>query len=92
LRFDLPVMLAVAVACLPIFASGHRIARWEGALFLAYYVAYTADVVLAATGAGWLSSFRMVMAVFVVPLTATTLAVVAVREWRARAGRPSQPA
>jgi cation:H+ antiporter len=92
LRFDLPVMLTVAVACLPIFASGHRIARWEGALFLAYYVAYTADVVLAATGAGWLASFRVVMGAFVVPLTAITLAVVAVREWRARAGRPSQPA
>jgi len=34
LRFDMPVMFAVAVACLPIFASGARIARWEGALFL----------------------------------------------------------
>jgi cation:H+ antiporter len=26
LDFDLPVMLAVAVACLPIFFTGHRIA------------------------------------------------------------------
>jgi len=32
LRFDLPVMLAVAVACLPIFFTGHLIARWRGAL------------------------------------------------------------
>ena len=85
-------MIAVAVACLPIFASGHRIARWEGGLFLAYYVAYTADLILAATGAGWLSSFRVVMVAFVVPLTVITLAVVAVREWRGRAEGPSQPA
>ena len=34
------VMIAVALACLPIFATGHRIARWEGALFLGYYAVY----------------------------------------------------
>ena len=42
LAFDFPVMIAVAIACLPIFASGATIARWEGALFRGYYVAYTA--------------------------------------------------
>ncbi len=41
LVFDLPVMVAAAVACLPIFITGREIARWEGALFLAYYLAYT---------------------------------------------------
>ena len=40
--FDMPVMVAVAVACLPVFFTGSLIARWEGLLFLAYYVAYTA--------------------------------------------------
>ena len=30
LSFDLPVMIAVAVACLPVFFTGHLIARWEG--------------------------------------------------------------
>ena len=48
LAFDLPVALAVAVACLPICCSGHCIALWEGLLFLAYYAAYTTYVVLAA--------------------------------------------
>lgn len=28
-RFDIPVMIAVAFACLPIFATGLLIARWE---------------------------------------------------------------
>jgi len=32
--FDLPIMVVVAMACLPIFCTGHRIDRWEGALFL----------------------------------------------------------
>lgn len=83
LAFDIPVMIAVSVACLPILASGHRIARWEGVLFLAYYVAYTADLILSAGGYESLHSYRVVMAGFVVPLTALTLTVVGIREWRA---------
>jgi cation:H+ antiporter len=85
LRFDLPVMIAVALACLPIFASGARIARWEGALFLLYYVAYTAYLVLAARQHDALPAFSAVMEAFVLPLTAVTLAVVGWRAWRQRA-------
>ncbi len=47
LGFDMPVMIAVALACLPIFFTGRVIARWEGAVFLAYYVAYTAYLIMA---------------------------------------------
>jgi cation:H+ antiporter len=81
LRFDLPVMVAVAVACLPIFASGALIARWEGALFLAYYIAYTGYLVLDAQQHDTLPAFSAVMKTFVLPLTVVTLAVVG---WRAR--------
>lgn len=84
LRFDLPVMIAVAVACLPIFASGSVIARWEGGVFLFYYAAYTAYLVLAAQAHDALPAFSAVMQVFVLPLTAITLAVVAWRAWRER--------
>jgi len=77
--FDVPVMVAVAFACLPIFASAHRIARWEGALFLGYYVAYTAYLVLSSTSHDALPHLSYVMAEFVVPLTVLTLGVVA---WR----------
>ena len=85
LRFDLPVMIAVALACLPIFASGAVIARWEGALFLFYYAAYTAYLVLAAQQHDALPAFSAVMEAFVLPLTAVTLVVVGWRAWRARA-------
>ncbi len=51
LNFDLWVMLAAAFACLPVFISGREIARWEGGVFLAYFMAYTAYVGLARTGA-----------------------------------------
>jgi cation:H+ antiporter len=41
-KFDMLVMLAVAIACLPVFFTGATIARWEGAVFLGYYIAYMA--------------------------------------------------
>ncbi len=49
LTFDLPVMIAVAAACLPIFFRGHVIYRWEGGLFLGYYLIYTLYLYLNAT-------------------------------------------
>lgn len=48
--FDLPVMVLAAVVCLPVFASGRRISRWEGGLFVGLYVAYATVLGLRATG------------------------------------------
>ncbi|GAB4349751.1 MAG: calcium/sodium antiporter [Immundisolibacter sp.] len=84
--FDLPVMTAVAFACLPIFFTGHRIARWEGGLFLGYYVAYTTYLLLDGTGHDAAPLLGRVMVGFVLPLTVVTLAVVTVRAWRVRRG------
>ena len=36
IEFDLVLMVAVAVACVPIFASNFRVNRWEGVLLFAY--------------------------------------------------------
>jgi cation:H+ antiporter len=76
LTFDLPVMVAVAMACLPIFFAGLRIPRWIGALFLAYYCAYVAFLVLDATDHEALPIFSGIMLSFVVPLTVVTLSIV----------------
>lgn len=76
INFDLPIMIATAVACLPIFFSGMTIARWEGALLFGYYFAYTAYLVLAATAHDALPAYSAVMASFVLPLTALTLIVI----------------
>ncbi len=82
IRFDIPVMIAVALACLPIFASGHLIARWEGALFLGYYAAYVLYLILAATQHAALPSLSVAMLGFVLPLTAVTLIVLLARARR----------
>lgn len=73
LWFDLPVMIATAVVCLPIFFTGQVVARWEGALFLGYYAAYTAYLFLATTQHDALSSFHTIMWMVVIPLTVLTL-------------------
>ena len=80
IALDLPVMLATAIALLPIAFTGFIIARWEGGLFVAIYVAYTAYLVLAATQHGALEGFTDVMLWFVVPLIALTLVVVTTYE------------
>lgn len=82
LWFDLPVMIAVAVACLPIFFTGYTIARWEGVLFLGYYVAYTTYLILGATQHEALTTFSFAMGTFVLPLTIVTLAVLGFRAWQ----------
>ncbi len=72
--FDIPVMVAVAVICFPIFLTGGVIRRWEGALFLIYYVAYTTFLVLAATRSSLHTTLGQVMMWGVFPLTAIALA------------------
>ena len=84
LAFDLPVMIAVAVAVLPVLFTGHLIARWEGTVFLAYYLAYTTYLVLYAQDHDALDEFSLVMRTVVIPLTAITLVVVVAREFRHR--------
>jgi cation:H+ antiporter len=84
LSLDLPFMVAVAFACLPIFLTRNLISRWEGALFLGYYIAYTLYLLLDGSGYPAAQQYRTFMLVFVAPLTAATLLVSVWREWRRR--------
>lgn len=85
LNFDLLVMTAVAVVCLPIFFSNYSIARWEGAFLFGGYLAYTTYLVLDAMQHGALPIFSNVMLFMVLPLAAITLAVVGLRSLRQQA-------
>jgi cation:H+ antiporter len=75
LWLDIPVMIAVAVACLPVFFTGHLIARWEGAMFVGYYFAYTTYLILVASKSASAVPFAATILLFVMPLTAITLAI-----------------
>ncbi len=86
--FDIPIMIVIAFACLPVFFTGGRISRGEGALFLGYYVAYTLYLIFAAAQHDALPRFSAVMLYFALPLTLVTLVVVALHELhRKRGGR-----
>jgi cation:H+ antiporter len=78
--FDIPLVIAVAIACLPIFFTAGTISRWEGALFLGYYIAYTFYLFFNATQHDLLPIFNNVMLYFIIPLTVITILVVVFQE------------
>lgn len=80
INFDLWVMLAVCFACVPVFLTGREIARWEGAIFLGYYVAYVAYLILASKDHDALGAYSTMMMSFVIPLTVVTLVAVVIRK------------
>lgn len=84
LRFDLIILIAVSVACIPIFFTGHKISRWEGALFFGFYIAYITYLLLSSTEHAALAPFSTIMLVFVLPITGITVITVTVREWIVR--------
>lgn len=84
---DLPIMVAAALACLPIVLWDHKLDRWEGAVFVAYYLAYLTFLVLDATGHRASDPFALVLVGFVMPLTVLTVVIVVIRQQRAARAR-----
>ena len=80
LTFAIWVLLAVTLACMPIFLSGREIARWEGGFFLAYYVAYVSYLILASQQHAALPMMSQVMMGFVVPITVVALVASLIRQ------------
>lgn len=76
IRFDIPVMIAVALACLPIFFTGGVISRREGALLFGYYIIYTLYLILASSQHDSLPVLSSVMMWFVVPITFLILMII----------------
>jgi cation:H+ antiporter len=86
--FDLPVMLAVAVLCLPVFSRRLRLGRTEGALFLLYYAVYTGYLVLESLSPAAFPVYEKAVLWGVLPLTLVPLGIACVRSWiQARKGR-----
>lgn len=82
LGVDLPVMIACAVAALPIFWTGYEIARWEGALFLGAYLIYVTYLWLRGLQHEELAEFQWILLFVVLPLTALALGISVYRHWR----------
>ena len=82
ISFDMLVMLAVAIACLPIFFSGGIISRKEGALLLAYYFAYTLYLVFASTQHALLGVFSGTMLYLIISLSVLAIGVGVMQDYR----------
>ncbi|MGB3296853.1 MAG: calcium/sodium antiporter [Phormidesmis sp.] len=78
--FDIPIMFAVAVMCLPICFTDNEISRREGVLLVAYYLLYIGYMVAHATNpnAPWVGWIGLV----VLPLTLLMMALLGWRTWR----------
>ena len=84
MQFDIPVMIAASVACLPIFYTRGCIDRWEGAFFLIGYIVYVSWLWLHASQAQARHAFGDAMIWFVLPLAALTLVASLLRNSRRR--------
>lgn len=81
LRFDAVVMIGVSLACFPVFFNGFQIKRWEGALFVGYYVAYTVYLILYSSHHDALDEYTLAMGYFALPLTGIALALTLIFAW-----------
>jgi cation:H+ antiporter len=84
LRFDLLILIAVSVACIPIFFTGHKISRWEGVVFVSLYLCYIFYLFLSSGEHAVIETFSTAMMLFVIPITVITILVIASREWVVR--------
>lgn len=87
IAIDLPLMLASALALLPLAFTGFILARWEGSLFVLLYTAYVLFVVLASTQHDAAAGFTSVMLWFVLPLVGIILLAVTFFELGVYRGR-----
>ncbi|NHI00658.1 calcium/sodium antiporter [Oceanimonas sp. MB9] len=81
---DMPVMLGVALLCLPLFFTGARLNRAEGGLFLALYVTYVWYMVALTLGSDYVSWLRAGILFGLIPLVVLFVAVTLGRDLRLR--------
>ncbi len=84
LHFDIPVMIGVAVACLPVFFAGYEITRANGAVFLAFFSAYMVYLFFTATRHEALGTYQEALLYFVLPITVLTLLFITWRGFKKR--------
>ncbi|MFK3798613.1 calcium/sodium antiporter [Pseudomonas sp. NPDC088444] len=82
LDFDLPVMLGVALLCLPLFYSGYRITRLEGLLLLGLYAVYALHIVSFTTGMPLAGRLERLMIHYALPVLGMAVLIGTVRAWR----------
>lgn len=81
-QFDIPIMLVSSIACLPIFATGHTIDRWEGMFFMFCYVAFSVLLFVKPLLNESFPSWQLLIWPFVIPMILVTCLAVALHNFR----------
>ncbi len=82
--FDIPVMLGVAILCLPLFFTGARLNRIDGVLFLVLYVAYVWILIGMALSLDYLAHLQQWVAFGLIPMVVVYVLVTLVHDLRQR--------
>ncbi len=82
IKLDLPIMLIVAVACLPLFWPGKELGRKEASGFLFYYAAYLTYLVFLAMQHPFKETMEMIMIWGIFPITAFLIILKFIFEFR----------
>lgn len=82
LAVDIPVMVGVALICLPIFFTGLIILRWEGAMFMLLYAFYTTYLILHSVNSPFLGRFSAAVLYGIVPAVVLALVITTVWEFK----------
>ncbi|MFA5670155.1 MAG: calcium/sodium antiporter [Balneolaceae bacterium] len=75
IHFDLPFMIAISIACIPIFIADFNITKSDGFLFLFYYVGYIFYLILDAINSPFKYSMELAMIWVIIPGTLLYMAV-----------------
>lgn len=84
-QIDIPVMLAVAMLCVPFFFAGSILNRIEGALFLLLYAAYTWYLIAVALTKPYLAQLQDGIMYGLVPVVLLYVVVSLVQDFRRKA-------
>ncbi|MGA1826197.1 MAG: calcium/sodium antiporter [bacterium] len=76
LHCDLWIMLGASALVLPVFFTGYRISRWEGAIFIIFYILYLGFLVLFESGHPGLARFIAFAFFFVVQMVTLIIGTV----------------
>ena len=68
ISFDLAFMVGVAILCFPIFVSNAVVSRWEGALMLVFYVAYTGLLIADSMQVTWAANGNFTLTFIAMPV------------------------
>jgi cation:H+ antiporter len=86
---DIPVMLGVAVLCVPLFFVGALLSRKDGLLFLACYVAYVWYLIAMTLNLDYLPGLQQGIVYGLIPVIVIYVAISLVHNWHRSRQQPS---